>query len=62
MGSEVTLDIEALTQCSGQGMCREVQLCIDTADRYRDEMETWAKSRNWRLEYVEDALLILNKF
>ena len=44
---EVTLDIEALTEYSGQGVCREVELYNDTADRYREEMRTWAMSINW---------------
>ena len=48
----VTLDIEALTEYSGQGVCRNVELFLDesyTADRYREGMRTWARSRNWRV-------------
>ena len=42
----VTLDIEALTEYSGQGVCREVWLW-NTAARYREEMRTWARSRSF---------------
>ena len=45
--SEVTLDIEALAEYSGQGECKEVVLIWDTRDRYRREMKTWARSKNW---------------
>ena len=44
---EVTLDIEALVEYSGQGECREVTLFDD---RYRDQMRTWARSKNWQVE------------
>ena len=48
----VTLDIEILTEYSGQGVCRKVELFLDAsyrADRYREGMRTWARSRNWRV-------------
>ena len=56
----VTLDIEALTEYSGQGRCRgmELEVSTDTAARYSEELRTWAKSRNWRLEYDEDNVLL----
>ena len=47
LGAEVTLDIEALVEYSGQGECREVRLWVDTAARYREEVIKWAKSKNW---------------
>ena len=50
---EVTLDIEAWAKYSGQGVCRMVELSLDTAPRYREEMRTWAKIRKWRV--VEDV-------
>ena len=46
IGYGVTLDIEALTDYSGQGVCREITLMGDTADRYREEPRTWIRSRN----------------
>ena len=46
---EVTLDIEALAEYSGQGVCRYVRLLCDTADRYREELSTWARNRDWRV-------------
>ena len=33
---EATLDIEALSEYSGQGVCRRVTLYGDTWDKYRD--------------------------
>ena len=56
---EVTLDIETLTEYSGQGVCREVVIMGDTAGRYREKMRTWANSRNWRLEYDKEKFLFL---
>ena len=43
----VTLDIRDLGEYSGQGKCRFVGCWGDTADRYREQLRTWAKSRNW---------------
>ena len=54
LGIEVTLDMEALAEYSGQGVCMEVTLLGDTADRYRKELVTWARSRNWRVDADED--------
>ena len=53
---EVTLDIEALTEYSGQGRCWEVRLWDETVARNREELRTWAKSRNWhwRIENETD--------
>ena len=47
---EVTLDIEALTEYGGQGCCKDVFLLNDTDDRYREELRTWAKINNWRVD------------
>ena len=49
---EVTLDIEALVEYSGQGECRKVTL---RDDRYRDQMRTWARTKNW--EDIATALI-----
>ena len=43
---EVTLDIRALMEYSGQGKCRGVWCNDDTAPRYRDKLRTWATSKN----------------
>ena len=48
LGDDVTLDVEALAEYSGQGVCREVKLYY-TLDRYREELMTWARSKNWRV-------------
>ena len=44
----VILDIMALTQYSGQGKCWWVT-CIysDTAERYGEELKSWAQRINW---------------
>ena len=54
LGIEVTLDIEALAEYSGQGVCMKVTLDSDTADRYRKELVTWARTRNWRVDTDKD--------
>ena len=46
---EVTLDMEALTQYSGQGVCWKVKLSGEITPRYREELRTWARSRNWKI-------------
>ena len=58
---EVTLDMETLTEYSGQGVCRSVQVVLmrDTATRYSEEMRTWARSRNWRLQFDQENFLSL---
>ena len=61
LSSEVTLDIEALTEYSGQGVCKYVNFWGDTADRYREEMRTWARSRNWRIAYDEVSFVMFRQ-
>ena len=46
---KVTLDIRDLMEYSGQGKCREVRGYYDTAPRYREQLRTWATSRNWEV-------------
>ena len=48
---DVTLEIRALTEYSGQGKCNEVWLSNnDTMTRYREELiGTWAVTKNWRV-------------
>ena len=48
----VTLDVEALSEYSGQGVCRVVEISGDTAARHREELRNWTSNRNWRV--VED--------
>ena len=64
LSSEVTLDIEALTQYSGQGVCKRVMLYDDTAectvDRYREELRTWARRRNWIIAYERKSTFSIN--
>ena len=46
----VTLEIEALTEYCGQGVCRMVELSGDTKDRYRIKLRTWTRRRKWRID------------
>ena len=50
-----------LSEYSGQGVCRYMRLWGDPAARYKEEMKTWARSRNWSEGYCEDVenLLVL---
>ena len=59
---QVKLDIEALTEYSGQGRCRTVELMNYTAARYRKELRTWARSRYWRVETSEAVHYIYDTF
>ncbi len=45
----VTLEIRDLMEYSGQGKCGKVECYVDTADRYREQLSTWATSRNWKV-------------
>ena len=45
---QVKLDMEVLTEYSGQGQC--TSLCQGSGPRYREELRTWARSRNWGLK------------
>ena len=47
----MTLDIEALAEYGGQGVCRVVSLWGDTVSRYKEVLKTWARSRNWRVAW-----------
>ena len=54
LGEAMTLDIKALMEYRGQGDCGEVDCHMDTTDRYREQLRTWAASRNWALTYDYD--------
>jgi len=49
LDEDVTLDIWDLMEYSGQGKCRKVWCDSDTADRYKEQLRTWATSRNWEV-------------
>ena len=51
------LDIMDLIQYSGQGKCREVWCCGITADRYREEVRSWAQRINWRVKVNVDDII-----
>ena len=50
LGDQVTLDIEALAEYSGHGVCRILALEEDTVIRYGEELKTWARSRKWGVD------------
>ena len=52
---EVSLDIRALTQYSGQGKCGQVRCHGDTARRYWEELRSWARMIHW-IVTVDSAL------
>ena len=72
---KVTLDIRDLMEYSGQGICRVVECNNDmmmtlgfdlathnddTKVRYREQLRTWAKNRNWEVtnnEYSEKFII-----
>ena len=47
-GGEVSLDITALTQYSGQGECQELEFHHDAATRYSEEVRSWTRRINWQ--------------
>ena len=43
----MTLDIRALIQYSGHEKCQEVSCWDDTAEKYREELSSYAQRINW---------------
>ena len=58
---EVILDISALTQYSGQGKCWYVVCWDDTADRYREEVRSWAEKINWKVTLDNDIKIVIER-
>ena len=54
---KATLEIRDLMEYSGQGKCRKVKCYGDTKGKYREQLRTWAESRNW--EVTEDDRILL---
>ena len=56
LSGEVDLDIRSLMDYSGQGKCMGVWCYRDSVDRYREQLRTWASSKNWEVgsdkEYI----------
>ena len=60
----VTLNIEALNEYS-EGKCRVFQCCGDTAERYEEQLRTWATNRNWSFgvnESCQDSSLKISMY
>ena len=58
---EVTLDIRELMEYNGQGKCRRVDCYCDTRDRYREQLRTWATSRNWEVTCDNDLAFYIDR-
>ena len=58
---EVSLDMEALSEYSGHGVCRRVVLWGDAADRYKGDLRKWAKDRNWRVTKDTDGMFYIER-
>ena len=52
LGGLVTLDVEALAEYRGQGVCQKVDLVGRTVARYKEDLSKWARSRDWREKKV----------
>ena len=50
----VTLDIRFLRKYNGQGKCKRVECYFDTANRYKEQLRTWATSKNWGVSSGSD--------
>ena len=57
---DVTLDIEALAEYSGQGCCSLMKLSYSTSDKFFDDLRTWANRKNWLLHFTTDHWLLTN--
>ena len=54
---EVSLDMDALSEYSGQGVCRRVQLYGNAAVKLKEALRMWASSnRNWRVAKDTDEM------
>ena len=57
---DLSLDIRALTQYSGQGKCQWVSCHYETANKYREEVRAWA---NWTvLVDMDDEIIISSRW
>ena len=63
LGSDVVLDIKALAEYNGQGKCRKLQVggryYGKRAVKYRRELLSWARSRDWEITINEYTILVL---
>ena len=63
LGSDVILDIKALSEYNGKGKCRKLQAggryYGKWAVRYRKELTAWANSRDWEITINEFTILVL---
>ena len=49
----MTLDINALTQYSGQGKCSKIHCYGYVYNKvFKEELETWAQRKNWKTEFI----------
>ena len=55
------MDIRILREYSGQGKCRKVRCDRDTKDKYKEQLRTWATSRNWEVTRDDERCFIIEK-
>ena len=61
MSEDVTLDIGSLMDYTGQGKCEVLWCTDDTAARYRDQLRTWATSRNWAVTDEDEDCFVIRR-
>ena len=63
LGSDVVLDIRTLSEYNGQGKCRQLQAggkyYGKRPVRYRKELTSWARSRDWEMIINEFTILVI---
>ena len=59
--SNVTLDVEELTQYDGQGCCSELHVRDDTVTRYGERLRRWAADKGWTVTRDDDVCLRMMK-
>ena len=58
---EVSLDTGALTQYSGRGRCRKVEVWAGRSDKYRQWLRDWARDRDWSVTKDDEILLTVER-
>ena len=58
---DMSLDINILTQYSGQGKCWEVVCWDDTGTKYREEVRSWAEKINWKVTLDNGIKIVIEK-
>ena len=57
----VTLDINTLVNYSGRGKCEKVIFYKNTAVKYREEVQRWARRISWRVTSDDSSGIIIER-